>query len=413
MSEALVDNAELAALNPADARRFADETILPVFKRLRAEDPVHYTPESQYGPYWSLTKYDDIQAVDTNHEVFSSSAVVGGIMIEDAIFGDVDSEFFIQNFISMDPPDHAPQRKAVTNIVRPDSLMNFEKGIRARATKTLDELPIGEPFDWVDRVSIELTTQMLAVLFDFPFEERRRLTRWSDVATAEPDSPLIDGQEGRVRELLECLTYFKELRGGRIGGSNFDLLTMLANSPDTKDQPDHEFLGNLLLLIVGGNDTTRNTMSGSINAFNQFPDQLAKIKEDPSRIARAVSEIIRWQTPLAYMRRTARSDFVIRGKTIRAGDKVVMWYYSGNRDEDVFENADAVDIDRANIRRHLSFGFGIHRCLGMRLAELQLKILWEEILERWNSIDIVEPPKRVLSSFVNGYSEMMVEIRPK
>ena len=413
MSEALIDDGDLAALNPADASRFAAEKILPVFERLRREDPVHYTPESQYGPYWSLTKYDDIQAVDTNHDVFSSSAVVGGVMIEDAIFGDADSDFFIQNFISMDPPHHAPQRKAVTNIVRPDSLMNFEQGIRERATKTLDELPIGEPFDWVDRVSIELTTQMLAILFDFPFEERRRLTRWSDVATAEPDSPLIDGQEGRVRELFECLNYFKELRGGRVGGSNFDLLTMLANSPDTKDQPDHEFLGNLLLLIVGGNDTTRNTMSGSINAFHQFPDQLAKIRANPSLIGRAVSEIIRWQTPLAYMRRTAHSDFVIRGREIKAGDKVVMWYYSGNRDEDVFENANSVDIERANIRRHLSFGFGIHRCLGMRLAELQLKVLWEEILKRWDRIEVVEQPKRVLSSFVNGYSEMMVEVHPK
>lgn len=412
MSEA-VDNTELAALNPADANWFANETILPVFERLRAEDPVHYTPESQYGPYWSITKYEDIQAVDTNHDVFSSDAVRGGVMIEDAIMGDVDSDFFLQNFITMDPPSHAPQRKSVTNIVRPDSLMNFEQGIRERATRTLDELPIGEPFDWVDRVSIELTTQMLAVLFDFPFEDRRRLTRWSDVTTAEPDSPLIDGQEGRVRELNECLNYFKELRVGRVGGSNFDLLTMLANDPETKDQPDHEFLGTLLLLIVGGNDTTRNTMSGSINAFNQFPDQLEKMKAKPGLIGKAVSEIIRWQTPLAYMRRTAKSDFVIRGRQIREGDKVVMWYYSGNRDEDVFENADVVDMDRKNVRRHLSFGFGIHRCLGMRLAELQLKVLWEEILNRWERIEIVEKPTRVLSSFVNGYAEMPVVIHPK
>ena len=413
MSEAIQDNLELAALNPADAQRFADETILPVFERLRAEDPVHFTPESQYGPYWSLTKYDDIQSVDKNHEAFSSSAVLGGIMIEDAIMGDVDSDFFIQNFITMDPPDHSPQRKAVNNIVKPDSLMSFEQGIRERAVETLDSLPVGEQFDWVDRVSIELTTQMLAVLFDFPFDERRKLTRWSDVTTAEPDSPLIDGQEGRIKELMECLERFKELRAERVGGTNFDLLTMLANSPDTKDQPDHIFLGTLLLLIVGGNDTTRNTMSGSINAFNQFPEQLEKMKANPKLIGNAVSEIIRWQTPLAYMRRTANEDTVVGGKTIRAGDKVVMWYYSGNRDEEVFPNANVVDIERKNIRQHLSFGFGIHRCLGMRLAELQLKVLWEEILKRWDRIEIVEPPQRVLSSFVNGYAEMQTVIHPK
>lgn len=413
MSEAQEINAELAACHPADPQRFQDANILPLFARLRAEDAVHYTPESSYGPYWSVTRYEDIQAVDTNHEAFSSSAYLGGIIIDDDIVGDANSDFFIVSFITSDPPDHSAPRKSVSGIVKPDSLMSFEQGIRQRAQETLDSLPIDQPFDWVDKVSIELTTQMLAILFDFPFEERRKLTRWSDVTTAEEGSPIIDGQEGRVRELMECLHYFKALREERRGGTNFDLLTMLANDPATADQSDAEFLGTLLLLIVGGNDTTRNSMSGSVNAFNQFPEQLAKLKQNPKLLGSAVSEIIRWQTPLSHMRRTASRDVVLDGKTIRKGDKVIMWYLSGNRDESVFPDADCLNIERKNVRQHLSFGFGIHRCLGMRLAELQLKILWEEILKRWDRIEIVEPPERVYSNFVNGYSKMMVQVHPK
>ena len=251
---------------------------------------------------------------------------------------------------------------------------------------------------------------MLATLFDFPFEERRRLTRWSDVATAEADSPLVEDQASRVAELMECLGWFKELKAQRVGGNSMDLVTMLANDAATKDQPDIEFLGNLMLLIVGGNDTTRNSMSGSINAFHQFPDQLELLRERPELLGNAIAEIVRWQTPLSHMRRTAIRDVRIGDRVIREGDKVIMWYYSGNRQPDVFANPDCIDITRENARHHLSFGFGIHRCLGMRLAEQQLKILWEEILKRWSRIEIVEAPQRVYSNFVNGYGEMQVRI---
>lgn len=421
MSEAYQLNEALGQINPADPQRFADSTILPLFEYLRQQDPVHYCEDSQYGPFWSITKYSDIQKTDKDHENFSSDAVLGGIIIDDAIVGDPDGDFFVKSFITMDPPDHGAQRKAVNSIVKPDSLMSFENIIRQRAQRTLDELPIGETFDWVSKVSIELTTQMLATLFDFPFEERYRLTRWSDVTTAEADSPLVESQESRHKELLECLEYFKTLREGRKEGAqkgaqegqaNLDLLTMLARDAATKDQPDHEFLGNLLLLIVGGNDTTRNSMSGSVNAFHQYPDQLDKLKRNPALLGGAVSEIIRWQTPLAHMRRTAVNDVQVGGKTIHKGDKVVMWYYSGNRDTAVFDDPNELNIERKNVRQHLSFGFGVHRCLGMRLAELQLKILWEEILARWSRIEVVEEPTRVLSNFVNGYSKMLVKIHP-
>ena len=401
----------LHSIHVADPKRFSDGNILELLEVLRTQAPVHYCEDSPYGPYWSITRYNDIMQVDKDYETFSSDAHLGGIMIDDDIVGDAESDFFVSSFITMDPPDHAPQRKAVNKIVTQPSLVNFSTVIRKRTQDLLDELPIGEPFDWVNRVSIELTTQMLATLFDFPFEDRGKLTRWSDVTTAEADSPIVGSQAQRVKELGECLEYFTKLKQKRAHGpAGFDLVTMLAQDAATKDQPAHEFLGNLMLLIVGGNDTTRNSMSGSINAFNEFPDQLERLKENPGLLSNAVSEVIRWQTPLAHMRRTAMLDTEVGGKNIKKGDKVVMWYYSGNRDTDVFEKPNQLDIERHNARNQMSFGFGVHRCLGMRLGELQLQILWEEILARFDRIETLEEPTRVQSNFINGYTRMPVMV---
>ena len=413
MSESiqLSGNATLSDVNPADPKLFSQEKILPYFKQMRAEQPVHYCKESAYGPFWSVTRYEDIMAVDKNHHQFSSDAHYGGIMIDDDIVGDVNGDFFVQSFIMMDPPEHGPQRKAVTKIVAPTSLHNFENIIRSRTQTLLDSLPVGEEFDWVDTVSIELTTQMLATLFDFPFEDRRKLTRWSDVSVAEADSPIVGSQEQRISELMECLEYFKRLKEARKDGpTNLDLVTMLAQDAATADQPDSVFLGTLMLLIIGGNDTTRNTMSGSINALHQYPEQMDLLREKPELIDNMVSEVVRWQTPLSHMRRTVVEDTMIGNQPVKKGDKVVMWYYSGNRDESIFENADAFDITRSNARNSVSFGFGVHRCLGIRLAELQMRILWQEILARWTKIEIVGDVERVESNFVNGYSKMPVRI---
>jgi cytochrome P450 len=268
-------------------------------------------------------------------------------------------------------------------------------------------------FDWVDAISIELTTQMLATLFDFPWEDRRKLTRWSDVATAMPmPGGLVESEEQRRAELLECLQYFTRLWNARVNAEpGNDLISMLAHGEATRDMPPMEYLGNIILLIVGGNDTTRNSITGGLYALNKFPKEYDKLIANPSLIPNMVSEIIRWQTPLAHMRRTAIADSELRGKTIRKGDKVVMWYVSGNRDEEVIENPNELIIDRANARRHLSFGFGIHRCVGNRLAELQLKIVWEEILKRFGKIEVVEEPRRVPSAFVKGYEEMKVRVK--
>ncbi|MEP6968519.1 MAG: cytochrome P450, partial [Pseudomonadota bacterium] len=346
-------------------QRFQNDTMWPFFERIRAEDPVHFTAEHEFGPYWSVTKYADIMTVDTNHGVFSSE---GGITIANAR-----EDFRLPMFIAMDPPKHDAQRKAVSPIVSPHNLANLEPIIRERAGAILDALPVGETFDWVDNVSIELTTQMLATLFDFPWEERRKLTRWSDVATANPESGIVESEEARQAELLECAAYFTDLWNQRVNSEpGSDLISMMAHADATRNMEPMEYLGNLILLIVGGNDTTRNSISGGVLALNKFPDQYRKLREDRSLITSMVPEIIRWQTPLAHMRRIALADYELGGKTIRAGDKVVMWYVSGNRDEAAIENPDAFIIDRPRARQHLSFGFGIHRCVGNRLAEMQL-----------------------------------------
>jgi cytochrome P450 len=397
----------LDQIDVADPALFQADAHWPYFERLRAEDPVHYCAKSEYGPYWSITRYNDIMTVDTTHQAFSSDSSFGGITIRN-----FDEDFVLPMFIAMDPPKHDIQRKTVSPIVSPANLAMLEGTIRERVGGILDGLPIGETFDWVDKVSIELTTQMLATLFDFPWEERRKLTRWSDVTTAVPGAGIVDSEDQRRAELLECLAYFTELWNQRVNSTEpgNDLISMLAHGEATRNMPPFEYLGNILLLIVGGNDTTRNSITGGLLALSQNPAEETKLRADPSLIPNMVSEIIRWQTPLAYMRRTAVADFELSGKTIRKGDKVVMWYVSGNRDETVIENPNAFLIDRPQARRHLSFGFGIHRCVGNRLAELQLKIIWEEILARFPKVEVMGEPKRVYSSFVKGYESLPVRI---
>jgi cytochrome P450 len=399
----------LAEIDVSDASLYEADVHWGFFERLRREAPVHYLKDSPFGPFWSVTRFDDIQYVDKHHEVFSSEPTV--------ILGDQPEDFTVVNFIQSDPPVHDEQRRAVQDVVAPRNLAEMEPLIRSRVQSILDGLPVGETFNWVDRVSIELTTQMLATLFDFPFHDRRMLTHWSDVAIATPEMTGSDGitEERRREELGECLAYFTKLwRERENQPQKFDLISMLVHGESTKDMINKpmEFLGNLLLLIIGGNDTTRNSISGGVVALNQNPGEYQKLRDNPKLIPNMVSEIIRWQTPLSHMRRTAKVDTELRGQQIKAGDKVVMWYTSGNRDPEAIDRPDEFVIDRPNARHHLSFGFGIHRCMGNRLAEMQLRIVWEEITQRFHTVELVGAPVRVRSNFIRGYSDLPVRVHP-
>ena len=392
-----------------DPRLYREDTWRPHFARLRAEDPVHYHPESPYGPYWSVTRYADIFKVELDHATFSSASQLGGIQIADQPQGEE-----LPNFIRMDPPRHTAQRKTVAPIVAPTNLANLQATIEQRTSALLDGLPRNETFDWVDKVSTELTAMMLATLFDFPFAERRKLTWWSDVAICNvaAEDAVVKTDAERMTELRGMAATMAELWKERAAQPpKFDLISMMAHSNATRDMPLNEFIGNFALLIVGGNDTTRNSMSGALMAFADHPGERAKLEADAALMPSAVSEMIRYQTPVIHMRRTATRDAELGGKTIRQGDKVVMWYVSGNRDETAIDDPESFRIDRPRARQHLSFGAGIHRCVGDRLAELQIHILWREMLKRRLRPEIVGEPVRLYSNFIRGIRSLPVMIR--
>lgn len=410
-----VETLKLEDIDVSNPFLYRQHKWLSYFKRLRDERPVHYQKSSPFGAFWSITRYEDIVFVDKHHELFSAEPLI--------VIGKPPEGLAVEMFIAMDPPKHDLQRQAVQEVVAPKNLKEMEGLIRSRVQEILDNLPLDTPFDWVERVSKEITARMLATLLDFPYEQRHKLVYWSDLmaGSAEAtggefsDNDQLFSAATDMAKQFSTLWHAKAAQQAAGKPMGFDLISLMLNNDDTKDliKRPMEFLGNLTLLIVGGNDTTRNSMTGGVYALNLFPEQFVKLKNNPSLIPNMVSEIIRWQTPLAYMRRIAKQDVEMQGQTIRKGDKVVMWYASGNRDERVIERPDELIIDRKGARNHLSFGFGVHRCMGNRLAEMQLRILWEELLQRFDAIEVLDEPELVQSNFVRGYAKMMVKLTAK
>jgi cytochrome P450 len=377
-------------------------------ERLRREAPIHFCAEGEFGSaYWSITRHADIEAIELDPATFSSDHYNGGISLTSR----PDEPQFLPAFIAMDPPRHGEQRRAVAPAFSPGRLLAMAEQIRAWSAEILDQLPIGQPFDWVDRVSIELTARTLALLLGYPQEHARDLIHWSGAMTALPGDPAFPTLAAKLSAMQACFDTFDGIwaqRQGKPAGT--DLVSMLAANPQTRVMSRQEVHGNIMLLIVGGNDTTRNGISGSVLAFDLFPRELEKLRARPTLIASLTPEVLRWQTPIAHMRRTATRDVTLSGTKIRKGEKVILWYLSGNRDEEVFERGDDFVLDRPNARRHLAFGVGIHRCVGARLADLQIRMLWEEIMKRFPRIVVAEPPQRVLSTFMYGYTELRVII---
>jgi len=392
------------------AELFNEDRWEPVFRQMRAEAPINKVTGTIHGDYWNVATLKPIVHVESLPEVYSSSYVHGGVTMHDWP-RDMSLDLALQSFISMDRPDHTERRRVVAQAFTPSEMVRLAGEVRQRTGALLDSLPEGEVFDWVSQVSVRLTTAMLAVIFDFPREDMDLLGFWSDWVGAIEAGKIAEVTQGRTRAKLEMADYFRDLwEDRRKRGGGEDLLSRMIRSDALGGINEIEFTGTMTTLVTGGNDTTRNTMSGLVHALNLFPDQRDLLERDHTLVDSALPEIIRWVSPLCHMRRTALADADLFGHPVKAGDKLVLWYISANRDESVFDDPDRFWIERPNARRHVAFGYGIHRCVGARLAELQLRTLTEELLARRVRVHLAGEPQRCGGAFLHGYHKLPVTI---
>jgi cytochrome P450 len=398
----------ITPFDASDTRLYVEDRWQAPFAALRRDMPISFRPESPFGPYWSVTTHELVREIEANPKVFSSSHDYGGITIED-----MNAERALPNFIAMDGERHAAQRNTVAPAFKPGELARREEEIRKRTAGLFDALPVGETFDWVSSVSTELTIGMLAILFDFPWEERMDLRRWSDWAS-DVRADQSDAFKAEFQaQMFQMLGRFDRLlEEKRKAPPADDLISRMVHSDAMGNMPDLERLANIALLIVGGNDTTRNSMSAFAHICNLFPEQFEALRADPSLIPNAAQEVIRWQSPVTHMRRTCLADTEVGGQLIRKGEKVILWYISANRDESVFPDADRVDFARDNVHRHVSFGFGVHRCVGLRLAEMQLCKMFGEVVRRNVRIELAGAPQWGDSPFLHIYTKLPVRLVP-
>ena len=374
-----------------------------LFDSFRKQKPVFFCESSPNGPHWSITRYADIKVIEMDHQTFSSEK--GGVRIDGGL---------AFSFLSSDPPRHTRERKMVSAISNPLNLARYEVLIRDRTRELLSGLPRNRVFDWNSVVSSELSSMMLSTLFDLPLDTRLKLSYWSDVASRDPMSPdaLVHTEQDRKRIIAEMVDEFRTLlRERSTQEPRLDLISLMAHNPIFFEMTEEQVIGNLILLVIGGYDTTKSAMSGGILELSERPDQRREVVNNPDLIPNLVDEIIRFQTPLIHMSRTATCDYPLRDQIIRAGDRVALWYVSGNRDEDVFDDPHQFMITRPNASKHLSFGAGIHYCIGARLAKAQIRILWEQIIEQGLTIDLAGEPKWLHSNFARGFTYLPVTVK--
>ncbi len=400
-------------VNPGRFDRFVDNSIHDLFAQLRATTPLHYTAKSEFGAYWSVLLHKDIVEIEALPQLYSSDSSHGGISIIDAEFAGTDEAETeanrLETFIAMDPPEHTQRRRVVAPAFTPSEIVRLSETIRSHTASIIAGLPRDAVFNWTKDVSIRLTTDMLATLFDFPWDERDQLNYWSDVIT---DLDMIKNRNGERQMIIfgMAMRMFALWQERLAAPPAADLLSRMIHSDALNTMDQKEFIGNMSLLIVGGNDTTRNTMSGFVDAINRWPDEWDKIAANRALLPNAVSEIIRWQSPVLHMRRTVTQDHEFRGQQLRAGDRMVMWYASANRDEAMFDDGARFIADRANARRHIGFGYGVHRCVGARLAELQIQLLMEALLDAGVRPELAGPITREPNNFVSQISTVPVRL---
>ena len=384
-----------------------------VFTWLRREDPVHWNPVTNGRGFWSITKYDDIVAISKNPEVFSSAREHGGHRIYDEnIVGTagMGAEETDAPFISMDPPEHNRYRRMISPGFGPSRLKALEGQIHDRVCNILDRLGARKECEFVTEVAAELPIQVLAELLGIPQADRLKLFDWSNSMIAEDDPELRKGPEETAADVRAMIEYSGRLWEERAANPGPDLISMLIHpDADGEVMSKERYLGTFILLVAAGNETTRNSISGGLITLARFPEQRQRLADNPALYGTAAAEIIRYVSPIMHMRRTAIADSVLRGKTIRRGDKVIMWYVSANRDEQIFTNPFGFDLTRAEATQ-LGFGVGQHFCLGARLAELQLRIFFTEFLRRYPKAEPSGPIRRMRSNFVAGIKEMPVRL---
>jgi len=412
MAKPIYDIGQICELDKWES--FIEGQPFDLFKRLRHEAPIYWHEESlDFEPgFWALTKHEDIVRVSKDPLTFSSAA--GGHLMsmgDPEVIDPTAVAAIIGNMIGMDPPDHQIYRKMVAPSFTPKAIRNLETDMRQKIRDLLENVEGKGEFNFVTEIAEQLPLWVLCEMMGIPESDRPKIR---DLVNNLTDASIQQDPENSFQIWVNYMELFKmgrDMIEERRKNPTDDLMSVVANTKVEGGELPPELLdGFFLLMVIAGNETTRNTLTGGLMALTENPEERNKLIKDPSLISNATDEMLRWVTSVIYFRRTAMKDTNIRGQDIKAGDKIVMWYGSANRDEDIFPDGHLFKVDRENAKKHLAFGAGEHLCLGNRLGHMQIRILFEELLARFPNIHATADPVRVPSNFLAGISELKVNL---